>query len=338
MNITQAIQLLIQGSDLSREQMTAVMRQLMTGEATDAQIGGFLVGLSAKGETIYEIAAAASVMRELSTKVDLSAEGLIDTCGTGGSKSGVFNVSTASAIVIAAAGGRVAKHGNRSITSKSGSADLLEAAGVKLGIAPEGVADCVNKVGVGFMFAQAHHSAMRHAITARKELAGIRTVFNCLGPLTNPANAPNQVVGVFADDLLQTFALVLRELGSDNVLVVRSQDGLDEFSISAVNKVVQLKGGAIAEFEVDPKDYGVDGDLQDVIVETVEESLALVNGAFAGEQTPAANMIALNAGAALLVLGIASDLADGIQIAKEVMANGKAAATFKALAEVSQQY
>jgi anthranilate phosphoribosyltransferase len=338
MNITQAIQLLIAGNDLSREQMTAVMRQIMTGEATDAQIGGFLVGLSAKGETIDEIAAAATVMRELSTKVELAPEGLIDTCGTGGSKSGVFNVSTASAMVIAAAGGRVAKHGNRSITSKSGSADLLEAAGVKLGIPPEGVAECVNKVGVGFMFAQAHHSAMRHAITARKELAGIRTVFNCLGPLTNPAAAPNQVIGVFADDLLHTFAEVLRELGSEQVLVVRSEDGLDEFSIAAPSKVVQLKGGEISEYSVDPSAYDVAGNLDDVVVETAEQSLALINAAFAGEQTAAANMIALNAGAALMVLGIADDLAGGIRIAREVMSNGNAAAVLKGLAEVSQQY
>lgn len=338
MNITQAIQSLIAGTDLSRDQMAAVMRQIMTGEATDAQIGGFLVGLSAKGETIDEIAAAATVMRELSTKVELAPEGLIDTCGTGGSKSGVFNVSTASAMVIAAAGGRVAKHGNRSITSKSGSADLLEAAGVKLGISPEGVADCVNKVGVGFMFAQAHHSAMRHAITARKELAGIRTVFNCLGPLTNPAGAPNQVIGVFADDLLQTFAQVLRELGSEQVLVVRSEDGLDEFSIAAPTKVVQLKDGEISEYSVDPAAYGVAGKLDDVVVETAEQSLALIHAAFAGEQTSAANMIALNAGAALMVLGIANDLESGISTARDVMSNGKAAAVLTDLAKLSQQY
>lgn len=338
MNITEAIQLLVNGSDLSREQMTAVMRQIMTGEATDAQIGGFLVGLSAKGETIDEIAAAASVMRELSTKVELDPAGLIDTCGTGGTKSRVFNVSTASAMVIAAAGGRVAKHGNRSITSKSGSADVLEAAGVKLGISPEGVADCVNQVGVGFMFAQAHHSAMRHAITARKELVGVRTIFNCLGPLTNPAGAPNQVVGVFADDLLQTFALVLRELGSENVMVVRSEDGLDEFSIAAPTKVVQLKAGEVTEFVVDPNDYDVAGSLTDVVVETAEESLALIKAAFAGEQTAAADMIAINAAAALQVLGTVDDLAAGIAKAREVMGNGKAAATFAALAKVSQQY
>lgn len=338
MNITQAIQLLISGADLSREEMATVMRQIMTGEATDAQIGGFLVGLSAKGETIDEIAAAASVMRELSTKVELVPDGLIDTCGTGGSKSRVFNVSTASAIVIAAAGGRVAKHGNRSITSKSGSADVLEAAGVKLGISPAGVAECVNKVGVGFMFAQAHHSAMRHAITARKELVGIRTIFNCLGPLTNPAGAPNQVVGVFADDLLQTFAKVLRELGSDNVLVVRSEDGLDEFSIAATTKVVQLKAGEITEFTVDPVAYGVAGRLDSVVVENAADSLALINAAFAGEQTAAANMIGLNAGAALMVLGLAADLASGIQLSRELMSNGKAADTLAELAKLSQQF
>lgn len=338
MNITQAIQLLVSGTDLNRQQMTTVMRQIMTGDATDAQIGGFLVGLSAKGETIDEITAAATVMRELSSKVELAPEGLIDTCGTGGSKSGVFNVSTASAIVIAAAGGRVAKHGNRSITSKSGSADVLEAAGVKLGISPEGVAACVDKLGVGFMFAQAHHSAMRHASTARKELVGVRTIFNCLGPLTNPAAAPNQVVGVFADDLLQTFARVLRELGSNNVLVVRSEDGLDEFSVAEPTKVVRLKDGEITEFSVDPDAYGVAGKLEDVVAETVDESLALINAAFSGEQTSAANMIALNAGAALMMLGITADIASGIALAREVMSNGKAAATFAALAELSQQY
>lgn len=338
MIIQQAIQAVIDGRDLSREEMTDVMRQIMTGDANDAQIGGFLVGLRAKGETIDEIAAAATVMRELSTKVNYPYENLVDTCGTGGSYSAVFNVSTASAFVVAALGGKVAKHGNRSITSKSGSADLLEAAGVKLGISPEGVAACVEQLGIGFMFAQAHHSAMRHAISARKSLVGVRTIFNVLGPLTNPAGALNQVVGVFADDLLETFATVLNELGSRHVLVVRSVDGLDELSIAAPTNVAELKDGQITEYQINPADYGISGDLADVVVETPEESLALITAAFSGEKTAAADMIVLNAAAALYVCGVAASIEAGVELARKALSDGSALQKMKDLATLSQTF
>lgn len=232
MDMQAAIQAVTEGRDLNRDDMQQVMRTIMTGEATQAQIGGFLIGLRLKGETVDEITAAAGVMRELATHVDVSGDHVVDTCGTGGDAASTFNISTTSALVVAAAGAKVAKHGNRSISSKSGSADLLEAAGVNLNITPEQVAQCVNEIGVGFMFAPAHHSAMKHAIGPRKEMS-VRTIFNILGPLTNPAGAPNQVIGVFAKALVEPLAHVLNQLGSRHVMVVHSYDGMDEISIGA---------------------------------------------------------------------------------------------------------
>ncbi|MBL4867300.1 MAG: anthranilate phosphoribosyltransferase, partial [Pseudomonadales bacterium] len=235
MDIQTAIQTVIDRKDLTSEEMTQVMTTIMTGEATPAQIGGFLVGLRMKGETVEEIVGAATVMRKLATAVEvstdsLSRENLVDTCGTGGDGINTFNISTASAFVVAAAGGAVAKHGNRSVSSSCGSADVLEAAGVKLDLKPEQVARCIESLGVGFMFAPMHHSAMKHAIGPRKEMA-VRTIFNVLGPLTNPAGAPNQVLGVFSRELVRPLAEVLRALGSEHVLVVHSADGMDEISI-----------------------------------------------------------------------------------------------------------
>ena len=229
MDIATAIATVIEGRDLNAADMEAIMRLIMTGQATPAQIGGFLVGLRMKGETVDEIAAAAKVMRELATAVEISGPHLVDTCGTGGDGASTFNISTASAIVTAAAGGRVAKHGNRSVSSSSGSADVLEAAGVKLDINPAQVAACIDRVGVGFLFAPRHHSAMKHAIGPRKEMK-VRTLFNLLGPLTNPAAAPNQVLGVFSADWVEPLAQVLKQLGSQHVLVVHAEDGLDAVS------------------------------------------------------------------------------------------------------------
>ena len=257
MDIQTAIKTVIGGHDLARPEMTAVMQQIMTGECTPAQIGGFLVGLRMKGETVDEITAAATVMRKLSTRVTVDSEFLVDTCGTGGDASGSFNISTASAIVAAAAGARVAKHGNRSVSSKSGSADVLEAAGVNLDINPEAVGACIDEVGVGFMFAQKHHSAMRHAIGPRKEMA-VRTIFNVLGPLTNPAAAPNQVVGVFDGDLVESVAQVLKQLGSKHVMVVHAEDGMDEISISAKTLVAELKDGEVSSYSISPTDFGIE--------------------------------------------------------------------------------
>ena len=244
MDMQSAIKAVTEYKDLTSEDMTSVMRLIMTGEATPAQVGGFLIGLRMKGETVEEVAAAASVMRDLSTRVEVDGSGLVDTCGTGGDASGSFNISTASAFVVAAAGGKVAKHGNRSVSSKSGSADVLEAAGVNLELTPEQVAACVNDVGVGFMFAPMHHSAMKHAIGPRREMA-VRTIFNVLGPLTNPAGAPNQVLGVFSDKWVEPLAQVLKQLGSEHVLVVHAEDGLDEISIGSATHVAELQNGEV---------------------------------------------------------------------------------------------
>lgn len=336
MNTQEAIQALINRKDLSKAQMTDVMQDIMTGKATDAQIGGFLVALNMKGETVEEITAAAAVMRELSAKVDLPIEGLVDTCGTGGDASGLFNVSTAAAIVVAAAGGRVAKHGNRAASSKSGSADVLEAAGVKLELTAEQVVACVEKVGVGFMFAPQHHSAMKHAIGPRKEMA-IRTVFNFLGPLTNPAGAPNQVMGVFDKKWVEPLAEVLQALGSQNVMVVHSNDGLDEVSIAAPTYVAELRDGKITTYTVQPEELGIDrSSLDKLKVKSAEQSLSLIQQALAGESGAAADIIAANAGAALYVLGISKTWVEGVAKARGVLKDGKAAVTLRKLIDTSK--
>ena len=246
MDMQTAIRTVTERRDLDAGQMTAVMRLIMGGDATPAQIGGFLIGLRMKGETVEEIAAAAAVMRELATHVTVDHPHLVDIVGTGGDGVGTFNVSTASAMVVAAAGGRVAKHGNRSISSSSGSADLLEQAGVRLDLTPDQVAACVDEVGVGFMFAPRHHGAMRHAVAPRREMA-VRTIFNVLGPLTNPAGAPNLLIGVYAAEWVEPLARVMQRLGAEHVLVVHSDDGLDEISIGAPTRVAELKGGGAGQ-------------------------------------------------------------------------------------------
>lgn len=324
MNIQTAIQALIDNTDLSQADMTDVMRVIMTGQATPAQIGGFLVALRMKGETIEEITAAAGVMRELSAKVDVSKDHLVDTCGTGGDASGTFNVSTASTFVIAAAGGRVAKHGNRSVSSKSGSADVLEAAGVNLDITPEQVAECIDELGVGFLFAQKHHSAMRHAIGPRKEMK-VRTIFNVLGPLTNPASAPYQVLGVFAKEWQRPMASVLQSLGSKHVMVVHAEDGLDEISISSPTHVVELKNNQISEYTIQPEDFGMQKQsLSHIQVDTAEQSLAMIHEALSGNDSAARNIVALNAGAAIYVSGLADSLQQGVEKALTILSQGTA--------------
>ncbi len=325
MDIQTAIKTVIAGKDLAGDEMTAVMRQIMTGECTASQIGGFLVGLRMKGESVDEISAAAKVMRELATRVAVESEHLVDTCGTGGDSSGSFNISTASALVAAAAGAKVAKHGNRSMTSSSGSADVLEAAGVKLDITPQQVGECVEQVGVGFMFAPAHHGAMKHAIGARKELA-VRTVFNVLGPLTNPAGAPNQVIGVFDGELVETMANVLKQLGSQHVMVVHAEDGMDEISISAPTRVAELKDGKVTTYTIEPADFGMrTAPLDSLRVGSAAESLAMIRGVLAGEPGPARDIVCLNAGAAIYVSGLADSLAAGVEAAKAAIDSGKAA-------------
>ena len=324
MDIQAAIKTVIAGQNLGTQDMTAVMQQIMTGECTPAQIGGFLVGLRMKGESVDEISAAATVMRKLSTRVDVDAKHLVDTCGTGGDASGSFNISTASAIVAAAAGARVAKHGNRSVSSKSGSADVLEAAGVNLDIDPQQVGACIEEVGVGFMFAQKHHSAMRHAIGPRKEMA-VRTIFNVLGPLTNPAGAPNQVIGVFDGDLVEPLAHVLKQLGSRHVMVVHAEDGMDEISVSAKTSVAELKHGKVSVYTISPAEFGMEmADSSDLRVDSVEQSLAMIQSVLANNPGPALDIVSMNAGAAIYVSGVADSLVQGVQKAKETIAAGKA--------------
>ncbi len=339
-DIKQALALLIEGRDLTTEQMTAVMRQIMGGEATAAQIGALLVALRIKGESVDEVAGAAQVMREMATAVTIDADYLVDTCGTGGDGAGLFNVSTAAAFAAAAAGARVAKHGNRAASSATGSADVLEAAGVQLDITPEQVARCVREIGVGFMFAQAHHGAMKHAIGPRREI-GQRTIFNILGPMTNPAGVKRQVIGVFAADLCLPMAQVLQRLGSEHVMVVCAEDGLDEVSIAAPTQVVELHRGDIRAYSICPQDFGIERQsVAGLAVDSAAQSLALIQDALGKRRGPhaakAADLIALNAGAAIYVSGVASDLAQGVEMAQDAVGSGLAKEKISELATFTQ--
>lgn len=336
MDMPAAIRTVVERRDLSAEQMRGIMRTIMTGEATPAQIGGFLIGLRMKGETVDEIAAAAGVMRELATPVTARVDHLVDTCGTGGDGASTFNISTAVAFVAAAAGAHVAKHGNRSVSSKSGSADVLEAAGVNLDLSAEQVARCIEEVGVGFLFAPRHHGAMKHAIGPRKEM-GVRTIFNVLGPLTNLAGAPNQVLGVFSADLVEPLAHVLKQLGSRHVMVVHAEDGLDEISIAAPTKVAQLKG-EISVATITPEDFNLPrGDLAELAVDSAEASLSMIRSVFAGTQGAAANIVALNAGAAIYVAGLADSLSSGVERAGQLIGDGSAQQRLDALVKFSNE-
>jgi len=338
MDMQAAIRRVTERQDLDAEEMHDVMQLIMTGQATPSQIGGFLIGLRMKGESVDEIAAAAKVMRELATPVPVAGDHLVDTCGTGGDGASTFNISTASAMVTAAAGARVAKHGNRSVSSSCGSADVLEAAGVNLDLTAEQVAACVDKVGIGFLFAPKHHSAMKHAIGPRKEM-GVRTLFNLLGPLTNPAGAPNQVLGVFSADWLEPLAQVLGKLGSHHVLVVHADDGLDEISIGSATQVAELKDGKVRCYRIEPSQFGLQtANITDLAVNDAQESLALINRVFDDNPGPPRDIVALNAGAAIYVAGLADSLAEGVNKALEVIASGSAKQTFARLVEVSNSF
>ncbi len=330
---------LLAHKDLSRDDMTTLMQALMQGVATDAQIGAVLTALRMKGETPQEIAAAAEVMRALSTKVPIQDKtALVDTCGTGGDGANTFNISTAVAFVAAAGGAKVAKHGNRSVSSKTGSADVLEAAGVNLNLTPGQVAQCVEAIGVGFMFAPRHHGAMKHVIGPRKEL-GVRTIFNLLGPLTNPAGAPHQVLGVYDEALCDVFAQVLDQLGSHHVMVVHAEDGLDEISVASPTRVSELKNGKIKPWWIDPADFGAaHATLEALKVNSAEESLVLIKRAFTGETGPHADIIALNAGAALYVAGRAGDYAEGVAQARQILQSGAAQTKLDALVEMTNRF
>jgi len=338
MNIQSAIQRTLDKEDLTSDEMNQVMRIIMTGEATPAQIGGFLIGLRMKGETVDEIAAAASVMRELASGVKVSGDNIVDIVGTGGDGSNTFNISTACTFVVAAAGGTVAKHGNRSVSSKSGSADLLEAAGVNLNLNPEQVAECIEKVGVGFMFAPLHHSAMKHAIGPRKEMA-VRTIFNILGPLTNPAGAPNQLLGVFSDELVEPIANVLNKLGSNHVLVVHSKDGMDEISIGASTRVSELKDGKVETYTITPEQFGFEStDIKALTVDSAEESLAVIQSVLNNTPSAARDIVVLNSGAAIYAADLASSLEEGIQKADQVITSGVAKQKLTDLVSLSQSF
>ena len=337
MDMQGAINAVAERQDLSKDEMTDVMRIIMTGNATEAQIGAFLIGLRMKGETIGEIAAAANVMREVATGVEIQADHMVDTVGTGGDGAATFNISTTCTFVAAAAGAHVAKHGNRSVSSTSGAADVLEAAGVRLDLSPGAVAACVMEAGVGFMFAPQHHQAMRFAIGPRREM-GTRTLFNLLGPLTNPAAAPNQVVGVFAREWVEPVARVLAELGSNHVLVVHSDDGLDEISISAPTFVAELKDSLVTTFTIDPSELGFEKHvLSDICVGDVNESLTMMRGVLDGLPGPARDIVLLNAGAAIYVAGLADNLIDGIAAARTAIDSGEAKTRLERLIAVSNR-
>jgi len=337
MDIRTAIGKVITRQDLTGPEMQAVMRAIMQGEATPAQIGGFLIGLRMKGETVTEITAAATVMRELAAKVEIKHPGLVDIVGTGGDASHTFNISTTAAFVVAAAGGKVAKHNNRSVSSKSGSADVLEAAGVKLELSPAQVRDCVDRIGVGFMFAPMHHSAMKHAIGPRRELA-VRTIFNLLGPLTNPAEAPNELMGVFSKDLVVPMAQVLQHLGAMHVMVVHADDGMDEISISAATQVAELKDGAITTYQITPEQFGFSrGQLAAIQVADAGASLSLMQQVLDNRPGPARDIVLLNAGAAIYVAGLAASLDEGVQKARAVIENGSARARLASLIAASRR-
>jgi len=342
MDITQALSKVVTREHLSTDEMKLVMQQIMTGQASDAQIGGFLVALRMKGESIDEITGAAQVMRELSTKVNVSGDYLVDTCGTGGDGANLFNVSTASAFVVAAAGGKVAKHGNRSVSSSTGSADVLEAAGINLSITPEEVQRCIDEIGVGFMFAPAHHSAMKHAIGPRKQMA-IRTIFNMLGPMTNPAGVSKQVIGVFSKDLCRPMAEVLNRLGSEHVLVVHASDGLDEITLSGETYVAELKDGEVKEYTIIPDDFGFEAQsLEGLSVDSAAESLTLIKSALGKSQDDAAQkaraIITLNAGAAIYASDLADSLDEGIKRAADAIGSGLALAKLADLANFTNVF
>ena len=323
MEIKEALSEIIKGNDLSREEMSSVVLQILEGRSTDAQIGAFLVALNIKGESVNEVVGTVNVMRELSEKVEASSHHLVDTCGTGGTGIGIFNVSTAAAFIACACGAKVAKHGNRSATRSSGSADLLEHAGLSLELSPKDVSRCIEEVGVGFMFAPAHHGAMKHTVGPRKEM-GLKTIFNLVGPLTNPAGALNQVIGVYAKKWVRPIAEVLKELGSNHVLVVHSKDHLDEISIAEETYVAELINGSIKEYVIGPEDFGfIKKPLDSLMVSSASESLSIIKQGLLNKNYAASSMIAMNSGAALYVSGVAGSLKEGVSVAKNCVESGE---------------
>lgn len=336
MTIQDAIARVIDGHDLTRTEMVEVMNAIMSGDATDAQIGGFLVGLRIKGEAVDEIAGAAEVMREKATRIQTDRRPIVDTCGTGGDHSGTFNISTTSAFVVAGAGLCVAKHGNRAASSQCGSADVLKALGVNVEAYPETVGRCLDDVGIGFLFAISLHGAMKHAIGPRREL-GVRTIFNALGPLTNPAGATRQVIGVYSPDLTEPLATVLGGLGAEHAFIVHGSDGLDEVTTTGKTRVSELKDGTVTTYEVAPGELGIDvADGDDLAGGDAELNARLLRSVLDGEPGPRRNVVVMNAAFALVAGGLAGDLKAGVALAEETIDSGAAREKLDRLVEVSQ--
>lgn len=334
--IKEAIHALVGGIDLTEAEMTECMNEIMEGRATDAQIGSFLTALRYKGESVAEITGAARVMREKAARIE-APKGTLDTCGTGGDMSGTFNISTTTALVVAACGVPVAKHGNRSVSSRSGSADVLEALGVKIDLEPKKVEKCIFETGFGFLFAPLFHPAMKFAIGPRREM-GIRTIFNILGPITNPAGASRQVLGVFSSRLTETLCSVLGNLGAADAMVVHGEDGLDEITITDGTKVSRLVDGAVENSVISPMDFGIERvALSEIVGGDKDENAKITRAIFAGEKGPRRNVVLMNSGAALLVAGRATSLKEGFEIAAEAVDSGKAGVKLKQVVEASNK-
>jgi anthranilate phosphoribosyltransferase len=339
MGIQQAIRKVSQREDLTQEEAQAAMEEIMTGQATPAQIGGYLMALRLKGETVEEITGSARAMRSVANPAPVRAQGVIDTCGTGGDATNTFNISTTVAFVAAGAGAPVAKHGNRAVSSKSGSADVLGALGVNLSLTPEQAALCVDQVGIGFLFAPAFHPAMRHAIGPRRELA-VRTIFNILGPLTNPAGARRQVMGVFSDQLTESLAHVLNELGSEAAFVVHGAGGLDELSTLGATRVSELRAGEVQTYLIELSQFGLQqATLADLQGGAPEENAAITRAILGGGGTTAQReIVMLNAAAALAAAGVVNDLHGGLERAAQVLDSGKGLERLEALVAYSNQF
>ncbi|MEK6732766.1 MAG: anthranilate phosphoribosyltransferase [Candidatus Omnitrophota bacterium] len=349
--IRECIGKVVEGNDLTREEMIACMNEIMTGEATQAQIGSFITALRLKGETVEEITGAAIVMREKATRIsvgnnlvdldrddiNIDRETIVDTCGTGGSGTNTFNISTTVAFVVSGAGLRVAKHGNRGVSSLCGSADVIKALGVNIDISPEKVKECIDKIGIGFLYAPLFHGAMKFAIGPRREI-GIRTIFNILGPLTNPASATSQVLGVYEEALTDKLANVLNNLGSKRAFVVHGLDTLDEITITGETKISELKNKKVTGYYIKPQDFGIKkADLDDIKGGTIEENAAIVKKVLEGEKGPRQDVVLLNASAALIAGGMAKDFKEGIEIARASIESGKAREKLKMLIEFTNK-
>ena len=335
MSIRDAIDKLVNRVSLSEPEMIEAMNQIMTGEATPLQVASFLTALRMKGETVEEITGAARVMREKAHRVQVGSKTVIDTCGTGGDQKGTFNISTTAAFVVAGAGINVAKHGNRSVSSQSGSADVLGALGVKVDAPKERVEECIAKIGIGFLFAPLLHEAMKYAVQPRRDI-GIRTVFNLLGPLTNPAMATHQLIGLYSGDLVGMIAHVLKNLGSVCAMVVHGMEGLDEISLCGPTKVAELSGGQVKEYIVEPEQFGLKRcRMEELHGGNAEQSAAILRGVLQGDKGPARDVVLLNGGAALYVGGSAATIQDGMRLAAESIDSGKASEKLARLVEMT---